>query len=398
MARERPQLGRRTLVGLALAVALIGAGCATPGGIVAELPAVAGCRTTVAPDGAASTQQIRWIRPDSPDERAALDDWCRGVGPGVVVRNPRSTQPETESSELEPFSRSSGEQPVGIRPNVSRSSSVLHHVDVRTALVVISWNVNVGGGDVVGLVESLRSGALTGQPVSRFVLLLQEAFRDGPEVPRGVLPGVRSAGAIRPRVINRERIDIVSIAETLGLALAYVPSMRNGDPGDTDEDRGNAILSTEPLSDVRALELPFERQRRVAIEASVRASGPDGIPFTLRVTNVHLDNRAPAKRLWLFSSATRLRQVRGLLLALAPNVPTVVGGDFNTWYGFDDPVFNELATTFGSEIPDDRRPTFAGLLRLDHLFFRLPDEWQATTSRIDRFGSDHHPLMARIGM
>jgi S-adenosylmethionine:tRNA ribosyltransferase-isomerase len=35
---------------------------------------------------------------------------------------------------LEPFSRSSGGQLVGIRPNVSRSSPVLHDVDVRTAL------------------------------------------------------------------------------------------------------------------------------------------------------------------------------------------------------------------------------------------------------------------------
>ena len=74
--------------------------------------------------------------------------------------------------------------------------------------------------------------------------------------------------------------------------------------------------------------------------------------------------------------------------------PAIVGGDFNTWYGFDDPVFNELATAFGTEIPDDRRPTFAGLLRLDHIFFRLPETWRATTSRLDKFGSDHHPLMA----
>jgi endonuclease/exonuclease/phosphatase family metal-dependent hydrolase len=352
---------RRLLTWPILAVAL-GAGCATPGGIVAERPAVAGCRTTIAPDAAAATQQIRWIRPEAPDERAALDDWCRAVGPSVVAASPRSTSPNDGSSEL----------------------------------VVISWNVNVGGGDVVGLVESLRRGALTGHPVSRFVLLLQEAFRDGPEVPRGMPPGARSAGAIRPHPANRERIDIVSIAGTLGLALAYVPSMRNGDSLEIGEDRGNAILSTEPLTDVTAFELPFERQRRVAIGASVSTSGPDGAPFTLRVTNVHLDNRAPARRLWLFATSMRLRQVRTLMLAIDRSVPTVVGGDFNTWYGFDDPVFNEVAETFGSRIPDDRRPTFAGLLRLDHLFFRLPDEWQATTSRIDKFGSDHHPLMATV--
>ena len=52
-------------------------------------------------------------------------------------------------------------------------------------------------------------------------------------------------------------------------------------------------------------------------------------------------------------------------------------------YGFDDPVFDELSSAFETDIPDDRRPTFAGLLRLDHLFFRLPDGWQATTTRLE---------------
>jgi hypothetical protein len=35
-------------------------------------------------------------------------------------------------------------------------------------------------------------------------------------------------------------------------------------------------------------------------------------------------------------------------------------------------------------------------MRLDHFFFRLPDGWRASTTRLDTFGSDHHPLMATI--
>jgi endonuclease/exonuclease/phosphatase family metal-dependent hydrolase len=364
IARQRRQLVSHVIVSLVLAAALGAAGCASPGPIVAELPAAAGCRTTIAPDGTTPAQQVRWIRPEAAEERAALDDWCRAVGPAVVVTSPQAPLPGAESSDL----------------------------------VVISWNVNVGGGDIAGLVGSLRSGGLTGHPVSRFVLLLQEAFRDGPDVPRGAVAGARAAGAIRPHVVNRDRTGIVSIANALGLALAYVPSMRNGTGFEPGEDRGNAILSTEPLSDVTAVELPFERQRRVAVGASITTNGPDGEPLTLRFTDVHLDNRAPARRLWLFATPMRLRQVRGLLLALDRTGPAIVGGDFNTWYGFDDPVFNEIAGAFDDRIPSDRRPTFAGLLRLDHLFFRLPDEWQAATSRIEKFGSDHHPLMARIGM
>ena len=316
------------------------------------------------PTGAFPEPQIRWIRPESAGERATLDDWCRSVGPAVVAAGLTRSDKSTTLADL----------------------------------VVISWNVNVGAGDVLELVESLRDGSLTGQPVTRFVLLLQEAFRRGPAVPRGPLPGARSAGARQPRVIDRERVDIREAAGRLGLSLVYVPSMRNG--SETDEDRGNAILSTEPLSDLAALELPFERQRRVAIDAAVSGTGSDGSSWTLRLTNVHLDNRAPARRMWLFASATRLRQARGLLLALKSDSPglAVVGGDFNTWYGFDDPVFAELSTAFETDVRNDRRPTFAGLLRLDHLFFRLPEGWEASTTRLEKFGSDHHPLLARIGV
>ena len=45
--------------------------------------------------------------------------------------------------------------------------------------------------------------------------------------------------------------------------------MRNGP--ELREDRGNAIISTEPLLDPFALELPLARQRRVALGAAVRS-------------------------------------------------------------------------------------------------------------------------------
>ena len=32
--------------------------------------------------------------------------------------------------------------------------------------------------------------------------------------------------------------------------------------------------------------------------------------------------------------------------------------------------------------------------RLDYLFFRLPDGWHGSTTRLDeRFGSDHYPVI-----
>ena len=45
----------------------------------------------------------------------------------------------------------------------------------------------------------------------------------------------------------------------------------------------------------------------------------------------------------------------------------------------------------------DRRPTFRGLLRLDHVFFRLAAGWRGEFRRgDDRFGSDHYPLIGRV--
>ena len=61
------------------------------------------------------------------------------------------------------------------------------------------------------------------------------------------------------------------------------------------------------------------------------------------------------------------------------------------------PRYRELAGAFpDTRVTDDRR-TFLGLLRLDHLFFRVPDEWRAEFKRGESsFGSDHHPLIASI--
>jgi endonuclease/exonuclease/phosphatase family metal-dependent hydrolase len=40
-----------------------------------------------------------------------------------------------------------------------------------------------------------------------------------------------------------------------------------------------------------------------------------------------------------------------------------------------------------------------GLLRLDHLFFRLPDGWRGRFHRAaERYGSDHYPLVATIDL
>ena len=87
----------------------------------------------------------------------------------------------------------------------------------------------------------------------------------------------------------------------------------------------------------------------------------------------------------------------GLIEALADEEPTLLAGDFNTWFGFSDRVYVETARAFPQTKVLDGRRTFRGLLRLDHVFYRLAPGWTAATRRADSaFGSDHHPLITTV--
>ena len=77
--------------------------------------------------------------------------------------------------------------------------------------------------------------------------------------------------------------------------------------------------------------------------------------------------------------------------------PLVLAGDFNTWFGFADQAYRETARAYPQTRMKDKRRTFRGLLRLDHVFYRLPDGWTAEVRRAEsNYGSDHHPLITRI--
>jgi endonuclease/exonuclease/phosphatase family metal-dependent hydrolase len=260
-------------------------------------------------------------------------------------------------------------------------------------LLLVSWNTALGAGDIVRFVTELEKSA----PGTPLVLLLQEVYRGGPEVPSALSASALFASRLRGVRADGGRDEIESIASTLAMSAYYVPSMRNGSPLLSDEDRGNAILSTLPLADLSAFELPFERQRRVAVAATVSGIDRHAAPWSLRIVSAHLDNMAGPKRLWLAAEFGRVRQTRGLLSQFANANPIVLGGDFNTWFGFADRAFMEAAKAFPQTHVTDRRATFRGLLRLDHLFFRLPDGWKAEFHRADNdYGSDHYPLVARI--
>jgi endonuclease/exonuclease/phosphatase family metal-dependent hydrolase len=338
---------RVRIVACVLSTAVLAAGCT--GGYALRPRAVE--------LGSIQQSGVAWLAPSIAGDLAALANWRRSVGPPVILDR-REAQP------------------------------------VADRLVVVNWNTHVGGGDLAGLLAEVRR--LHGQDVP-IVLLLQEAYREGPEVPHGLDGEAVFASAIRSMRPDGTRTDIDDAAAMLGLSAYYVPSMRNGGPA-SHEDRGNAILSTLPLTELTAIELPFERQRRVAVEATVAGATSKGFPWRLRFVSAHLDNGGGLRRLWFAGGELgRLRQARGLVTALEGETPLVLGADMNTWFGFRDSAYLEAARAFSQTVVTDRRPTFEGLLRLDHLFFRLRTGWTASFRRLDeRFGSDHYPLVGTI--
>ena len=254
------------------------------------------------------------------------------------------------------------------------------------AVTFVSWNVHVGLGDVAAFVNDLRTGTHTdGRPVTQYVLLLQEAVRT-----IGVPPfaaGAAGARRIAPRG-GAQAKDVTDLARDLGMSLIYVPSMRNGSSArDPAEDRGNAILSTLPLSDPTFVELPGERQRRVVVTARVGS-------FTAGV--IHLDAFGSAARLRAFwTTWMRDRQVRSLRHVL-PQGPLVLGADLNTWHGRDEHAVRSLRELFdGTRVSIDRHGV--GLRVLDYLFVRPSDSRTVRYREVaNTYGSDHRPLVGWI--
>lgn len=332
------------LLAAAVTIAAFTAGCTAAHTVrprtAAELPA-------------AGLTPVAWFSPSDAGEGLSLSRWRRAVGPPVL------------------------------RHDVAAAATP------AAELIVVSWNVANGAGRLPALLATL--------PRDRpLVILLQETFRAGHDVPARLEPGAAFAGRLGGARAYADALDVEALAAALDLNVYYVPSMRNGGPS-SDEDRGNAILSTHPLSDLLAIELPFERQRRVAVAATVTGVTPDGAAWGIRVVSAHLDNLASMRHGWLGGEFGRARQARALREAVDWEGPIVLGGDFNTWFGFAEPAYIETAEAFPDAPVTDPRATFRGVLRLDHLFFRLDDGWSAAFGRADeRFGSDHFPLVATV--
>jgi endonuclease/exonuclease/phosphatase family metal-dependent hydrolase len=306
------------------------------------------------------------------DQQLRLDRWRRNVGAPVAL-------------------------------DLTASPASLNDAGARS-LVVLSWNVWIGRGRLRELVSRIRSGDFAEQgahPDTPLVVLAQEAYRSDSTIPAD---STGHAGRMLVAQLGHQE-DIVETARALGMNLRYAPSMRNGA---LRSDRGNAILSTLPLEDAAAIELPFVLQRRVAVSAKVQVGGR-----RLGVVSAHLDPRGPPGHRWL-GAAGRALQARHLLNSLRDDT-VILGADLNLSRGRYERawrVLREAGFTFG--IPASYPPwrhTFHALPRLvlDYLLVRDPSGAveHARVHRLDEhprdrgplvFGSDHHPLLARVDL
>jgi endonuclease/exonuclease/phosphatase family metal-dependent hydrolase len=306
-----------------------------------------------------------WTGPSDPDSRSRLSRWCATVGPLFFKPDPAVAPAAVDT------------------------------------LAIVSWNVHEGHGDADELIQRLRAGEFTaGEPVSNFVLLLQEVMRRGDGVPPQVGRGFPTPRRIGGASGSTGR-DVRRFAEQ-GFAVLYAPSMRNGEGADGAEDRGNAIVSTLPIGEPRVIELPLERQRRVVVAASIEGRNDRTGRWGLQLIDVHLDTSLAL--LHGGPLAARQRQTVALLEAIAGSPrdgrTIVVAGDLNTWMGEREPALRLLRREFPGPAESDAKPTWTGPLglhaRLDHIFSRGPRSPSRVARLPSRFGSDHYPLLTLI--
>jgi endonuclease/exonuclease/phosphatase family metal-dependent hydrolase len=301
-----------------------------------------------------AVEGVTWI-PWTVSGRETLDRWCATVGPPVLI-----------ASEAPPM-------------------------DVKR-LAVVTWNVHVGGGQV----EDFVKAHWTDRGQTGMVLLLQETYREDERVPDALPKGFKVPSAIRPKP---RTVDILELAERLGMSVTYVPSIRNGQATESGqrEDRGNAILSTEPLSDVRAIALPFGKQRRVAVAATVTPRGSALRP--LRVVATHFD-----------IGGSRVAQAEAFAERVADlsDLPLIVGGDFNSPGGLGDKAVQAVSQRIPMESCGTGRtftwPQRFNLLaildfgRFDFLFSNLGAAGLTRQCQTidDWFRSDHRPVILTV--
>jgi endonuclease/exonuclease/phosphatase family metal-dependent hydrolase len=360
------------LVGSALAVTILSAGCMPSYQVVESSEARTDCLQQ------SEESPILWFSPIGDGENRALEEWCRNNGPPVVKADPTGDFLSAGTDSID----------------------------------VLVWNVEAGDGwvrqflkdntdiECAGPNSTIKRGGL------HFALLTQESLRRSNEIPEGTVPG-----GLLPRVGGHGHPDpligIVEVAAQCGLSIFYLPGSRNGaDAFDgLREDKGNAILSTLPLSDFAGIELPFESVRRIATVATATTSNGSQV----RLASVHVITTPPPWRVITTGNSARARQSLGLVDGLQQietvfgEVSVIAAGDLNTFSNHETSM-RKLRKYFADSPPPLGVPT-RGPVQADHILLRrsafvadggdhiIPGSY----TRVEElYFSDHNPVRARL--
>ena len=277
---------------------------------------------------------------------------------------------------------------------------------------VLCWNLFIGAARLDQLFGLLRGGAWGGagtDPRRPLVILAQEAYRSDASVPVRPLTRFFDAG-----VEPEGRTGIAETAAAHALSVRYAPSMRLGM---APRDKGNAILSTAALGPMQTVVLPFVRQRRVVVGAELA-----GLPGLMLVSG-HLDTRGAQRALGFWRGAispfgegraTQARVMAAHFIEAAGQAGSVIiGADLNAPLGARDPAHRELVRA--GFTPAKRIGPFGHTFHvpvrfpLDFVLYHSPTQRIRSVEvvRLDEepedrsryvFGSDHHPLLARVSL
>jgi endonuclease/exonuclease/phosphatase family metal-dependent hydrolase len=192
---------------------------------------------------------------------------------------------------------------------------------------------------------------------------------------------------------------VVALGDRLGYHAAYAPADLFGDT----ETQGLAILSRDPLSNVRTYALEYHKLRfksrcRIAMAATVMTgAGP------IELVNVHLDTR--------INSKDRLAQIAPILDALdGLEGPQIFGGDFNTmnirWFRtmWPFPFVEHQADAVRTRLGENGFQTFKGgrptlkllglPIRLDWIYLKRLDAVDWSVDEVPL--TDHRGVWTRV--
>jgi endonuclease/exonuclease/phosphatase family metal-dependent hydrolase len=201
-------------------------------------------------------------------------------------------------------------------------------------------------------------------------------------------------GAPRSRGLDLAR----ELADTLGyphFAVGHNVTLRKGR-------YGNATLSRFPILRETNIDLTIDSS---AIGSLIRRGCqhttlllPEG--GSLEAFNLHLglSAREREKQIGLLVNSSEFRRI-------GPNIPLLVGGDFNDWRSLLRPIFTEV---FGFRCATDRKgwvgalrtyPSFSPQGGLDRIYYRGPLALTSVRScrlQASRVASDHLPVIAEF--